>query len=306
MGAKQNPTIINRFIDFIALQRRYSQHTQKAYLADLQQFEQFLALLSEGEKSIITQADYHDVRAWVISLLDDEKITARSINRKLSALRSFYRFAIQEQLIASSPLRHLKALKADKPITPFLPLTDAKQLWETFLETPACDFTTSREQAIIALLYTTGIRVSELINLKISDLSFENQQLKVWGKGNKQRIVPIISQIFALLKNYLEIKSQIFGESFHSPLICTDKGEKAYPMLIYRTVRKYLDMITTIERRSPHVLRHSYATHLMDGGADLNAVKELLGHSSLAATQVYTHTSIEKLRKVFQDAHPRS
>ncbi len=306
MGNKPISEVIRRFIDFIALQRRYSKHTQTAYLTDLEQFESFLQTLLEGEKQQITQADYHDVRAWVISLLDDEQITARSINRKLSALRSFYRFAIQEQLIEESPLRKLKALKADKKITPFLPQTDARQLWQALTELPADDFIAAREQVILILLYTTGIRLSELIHLKISDIDFPNRQIKVWGKGSKQRIVPLLPQIFALLENYIQIKSQLFGEAIHSPLICTDKGEEAYPMLIYRTVRKHLDMITTIERRSPHVLRHSYATHLLDGGADLNAVKELLGHSSLAATQVYTHTTIEKLRKVFKDTHPRS
>jgi integrase/recombinase XerC len=306
MGVEEGSAIIQRFINFITLQRRYSKHTQAAYLTDLVQFELFLQELSEGDKQLITQADYQDVRAWVIALLDDEQVTARSINRKLSALRSFYRFARQEKAVQESPLRKLKALKAEKKITLFLPQTDARKLWQTITELPASDFNTAREQVILMLLYTSGIRLSELINLKISDIDFSNCQMKVWGKRSKQRIVPLLPQIFALLENYIQLKLQLFGEAIHSPLICTDKGEEAYPMLIYRTVRKYLDMITTIERRSPHVLRHSYATHLLDGGADLNAVKELLGHSSLAATQVYTHTTIEKLRKVFESAHPRS
>ncbi|WP_448518046.1 tyrosine-type recombinase/integrase [Rhodoflexus sp.] len=306
METKLTSPIIQRFINFIALQRRYSIHTQTAYLSDLQQFEEFLVELSEGEQQDITQADYHDIRAWVISLLDDEKITARSINRKLSTLRSFYRFAMQAQLIDASPVKKIKTLKAGKKITPFLPQADAEQLWRALTELPADDFNTAREQVILCLLYTSGIRQSELINLKISDINFHKRQISVWGKGSKQRLVPILTQIFGLLENYIQLKLQLFGEAPDSPLICTDKGEEAYPMLIYRTVRKHLDMITTIERRSPHVLRHSYATHLLDGGADLNAVKELLGHASLAATQVYTHTSIEKLRKVFDDAHPRS
>lgn len=306
MGNQPTSTVILRFIDYIALQRRYSTHTQTAYLSDLRQFENFLYELSDGQKQQITQADYHDVRAWAISLLDDEKITARSINRKISALRSFYRFALSQQLIEVSPLRKFKALKAQQKITPFISQTEALRLWEIITENPTEDFAVAREQVIVMLLYTSGIRQSELINLKISDIDFAKQQIKVQGKSYKQRIVPILPQIFALLENYLQIKSQLFGEALHSPLICTDKGEEAYPMLIYRVVRKYLDMVTTVERRSPHVLRHTYATHLLDGGADLNAVKELLGHSNLAATQVYTHTTIEKLRKVFQDAHPRS
>lgn len=306
MGIEQNPKIISRFIDYIALQRRYSPHTQKAYLTDLRQFEDFLRELYQDQEREITRADYHDIRAWVVSLLDDEKITARSINRKLSVLRSFYRFAVREQAIADSPMRKARALKIEKKVTPFLPQTDAQKLWAMMTQTLAADFPTARDQVIIVLLYTSGIRLSELINLKTADLDFSNRQMKVRGKGKRQRIVPLLAQTFALLGNYLQIKAQLFGNNPASPLICTDKGKEAYPMLIYRTVRKYLDMITTIERRSPHILRHSYATHLLDGGADLNAVKELLGHSSLAATQIYTHTTIEKLRQVLQDAHPRS
>ncbi|MCS6968948.1 MAG: tyrosine-type recombinase/integrase [Cytophagales bacterium] len=297
---------ISRFIAYLRLQRRCSHHTQKAYHTDLQQFEQFLIRLHKGQKQSIVQADYYDIRAWTISLLEEQTLTARSINRKISTLRSFFRFAQREKIVADSPVSKCKPLKIVKKITPFLSQSDAKKLWQSVAHSPATDFKKARQQVVIALLYTSGIRLSELIHLNHNDIDFANEQIKIQGKAYRQRLVPLLAPTLDLLKNYVQIKERLFKHSGEGPLICTDKGQASYPMLIYRIVRKSLDMVTTIERRSPHVLRHSYATHLLDGGADLNAVKDLLGHSSLTATQVYTHASVEKLRKVFQEAHPRS
>jgi integrase/recombinase XerC len=300
-----NPALAS-FLAYIKHQKRYSEHTVRAYRTDLWQFEAFyIKLNQDGEAASpapppdLVQAQPGDVRAWVVSLMDDERISPRSINRKLASLRAFYKFLHRRADIGRTPMQKVRLLKADRKISPFVPRPDTERMAEQLQF--ADDFSGQRDKLVVELLYGTGIRLSELIGLHLRDVNFYEGTLKVWGKKNKQRLVPIHPPLLEFIKAF----SQRFGTA-SGWLITTNQGEQAYPALIYRTVRRVLDQVTTVERRSPHVLRHTFATHLLDHGADLNAIKDLLGHSSLASTQVYAHNSIEKLKKVFEQAHPKA
>jgi integrase/recombinase XerC len=298
-----NPAIA-RFLAYIKHQKRYSEHTVRAYRTDLWQFEAFYIDLNQdggaaADLPNLVQAQPGDVRAWVISLMDDERISPRSINRKLASLRAFYKFLHRRADIGRTPMQKVRLLKADRKISPFVPRADTERMAEQLQFSD--DFAGQRDQLVVELLYGTGIRLSELIGLHQRDINFYDGTIKVWGKKNKQRLVPVHPPLLQFIKAY----TQRFVAA-SSWLITTNQGEQAYPALIYRTVRRVLDQVTTVERRSPHVLRHTFATHLLDHGADLNAIKDLLGHSSLASTQVYAHNSIEKLKKVFEQAHPKA
>ncbi|MES2734095.1 MAG: tyrosine-type recombinase/integrase [Bacteroidota bacterium] len=294
--------MVNLFLQYLQYERRCSPHTLSAYQRDLEQFTHYLS--TAYELSATEEASFSMIRSWIVSLVE-QKMEATSINRKIATLRSFYKFLLKKKSISQDPMQKVVALKTSRSLPAFVDEQPMALLLD-HIEFPS-DFSGLRDKFILELLYGTGIRLSELINLKEGDINSHDQVVKVTGKGNKQRIVPIHNSLLPLLETYsLGKRSQFEGKSVVDYLIVTDKGEQSYPMMIQRIVKKYLDMITTIEKRSPHILRHSFATHLLNKGADLNAIKDLLGHASLGATQVYTHNSLDRLKQVFEQAHPKA
>ncbi len=293
--------MIESFLKYLKYEKRYSQHTIISYQTDLESFRLFL---SDFDPDItIEKAEHAIVRAWVVSLMD-QQISPRSVNRKLSSLRSFYKFLISRDIISQNPLQKQKVLKTNKQLPGFVNENDMVKMLEEgdFGD----DFEGWRDRLVLELFYGTGIRLSEILHLKAGDINFFENQIKVTGKRNKQRVIPFTRNLRLIIENYNSKKNDLFGNNDLSPLIVTTKGEPCYPMIIYRIVRKYLDQYTTLDKRSPHIIRHTFATHLLNKGADLNAIKDLLGHSSLAATQVYTHNSLEKIKQVFNQAHPKA
>ena len=292
---------ITVFLKYLEFEKRFSAHTIKAYHSDLLQFFAYLEKIY-SLTSILEVRHFH-IRAWVVELMQN-KITPRSINRKLSTLKTYFKFLKRRKEIQENPMLKVIAPKVGKRLPVVIKEIELKNLFEkiNFGE----GYAAVRDEMVMEMLYSTGMRRSELINLTPNDLDFFNDQVKVLGKGNKERLIPFARPLADRLKNYLDIRNDEFGLDTTESLFLTAKGKEMYPKLVYNLVKKYLSQITTVEQRSPHVLRHSFATHLSNNGADLNAIKELLGHSSLAATQVYTHNFIEKLKKVYQQAHPKA
>lgn len=289
------------FLKYLQYEKRYSKHTITSYDNDLGQLEDFLN--TNFPESTLESATHGYLRNWIVSLVDNG-LEARSINRKIACLRSYYKFLMRREVIDKDPTLKIRILKASKKLPQFVHEADITRLLDQF-EFPD-DFSGSRDRLIMELLYGTGIRLSELISLKTSDINFMNRNLKVLGKRNKERIIPFSVGLQRVIEVYLTQKNSQGFVNAGGELLVTDNGEACYPMIIYRTVKKYLNLFTTIEKRSPHVLRHTFATHLLNKGAELNAVKDLLGHTSLAATQVYTHNSLDKLKTVFDQAHPKA
>jgi integrase/recombinase XerC len=293
--------MVSYFLQHIKYEKRLSHHTVTAYETDLTQFSAFLLFQYEFKEP--DKADFQMIRSWIVALVD-EKIENRSINRKIATLRSFYNFLLRHKTIAANPMLKIRALKTDKTLPNYVEEKPMENLLDDMQFSD--DFSGLRDKLVIELLYGTGMRLAELIGLKITDLNLYNNTLVVLGKRNKQRIIPVNKSLVEAIKKYLTLRTDIADDTTHSYLILTDSGTQAYPMFIQRLVKKYLSLVTSLEQRSPHVLRHTFATHLLNRGADLNAIKDLLGHTSLAATQVYTHNSIEKLKKVFKQAHPKA
>ena len=291
--------MIDSFLKYLQYEKRYSQHTVAAYAADLEQFSAFLT----QEETSFQEVEYQHIRLWIISLVEDG-LHPTSINRKMASIRSFYKFLLKQELISRDPSQRLQALKTPKRLPEFVQEKDIITLFDHYKFEN--DFFGLRDKLILELLYGTGMRRSELIGLADESINQDKKQIKVLGKRNKERIIPVNQSIINLVKEYIALRNEHFESKIHPTLIVTDKGKAAYPGLIYRRVVKVLGGVVSSDKKSPHVLRHTYATHLLNNGADLNAVKDLLGHSSLAATQVYTHNSLEKLKKVFQQAHPKA
>jgi integrase/recombinase XerC len=243
------------------------------------------------------------IRSWIVTLVE-QQLDPSSINRKIACLRSFYKFLLRQEVITSNPTAKLKILKTPKRLPHFVLENDMVSMLDNQGRFEM-NFSGLRDQVIIELFYGTGMRLSELLSLKISQVNHAERTLKVLGKRNKERIIPFTSQLETVLQAYLKARQKEFSIE-NDLLIVTDTGEKGYPMFIQRIVKKYLRAYSSVEKKSPHVLRHTYATHLLNKGAEINAVKDLLGHSSLAATQVYTHNSMEKLKRVFDQAHPKA
>ncbi|MEM9300174.1 MAG: tyrosine-type recombinase/integrase [Bacteroidota bacterium] len=289
------------FLKYLQFEKRYSVHTIKSYRNDLSQFDAFL--LSDFEVDSLQEANHAMVRSWMVSLVD-QGLDSRSVNRKTACLRSFYKFLLKQEVISVDPMRKVMALKTSKKLPQFLNENTINHLLDNavFEDT----FTGWRDKLILELLYSTGTRLSEIINLKENNINLVNNTIKVIGKRNKERIIPLSKSMMAVIDGYKNSKKRSISKNDDEFLIVTETGDQCYPMLIYRTVKKYLNLFTTIEKRSPHVLRHTFATHLLNKGAELNAVKDLLGHSSLAATQVYTHNSMDKLKSAFDQAHPKA
>lgn len=293
--------MIDSFIKYLTYEKRASPHTITSYRNDLVQFHSFLKHHAPGLP--VERADHQEIRAWIVDL-SHQKNVARSINRKVSTLRSFYKFLQHRSYIKKNPTHKVKALKATYPLPHFVQENDLFKLLDTFEFTE--DFAGYRDRTMLELLYGTGIRLSEMINLEDEQVNMSQGTIKVDGKGSKERLIPVHRSLLKLFNTYTAYKKAYFNNTAAPSFLVTDKGEPCYPMMVYRTVRKYLDQYTAIDKRSPHVIRHTFATHLLDNGADLNAIKDLLGHASLAATQVYTHNSTEKLKEIFDRAHPKA
>jgi integrase/recombinase XerC len=290
---------IKSFIDYLTFEKKYSEHTIIAYQKDLSTFRNF-CIEEYGSQDLLT-IHYPQIRSWIVQLVDSG-ITNRSVNRKVSSLKSFYKFLQKTKQIEDTPLRKHQSLKVSKRVQ--VPFSE-KEISNVIgnLEKVE-DFKSMRNKLIVELFYSTGIRRNELINIKINDIDFSNGTLKVLGKRNKERYIPLITIVQDSIKNYLLERMKV--DTVDQYLFLTNGQKKTYPVLVYRIINDYFSTVSSKVKKSPHVLRHSFATHLLNEGADLNSVKELLGHASLASTQVYTHSSLGKIKEVYNQAHPRS
>lgn len=292
------------FLKYLQYERRYSSHTVDSYRNDLTQFNAFLTQIKPESKIELIDVTHNEIRSWIISLMQDG-LDPRSVNRKMAALRTYFKFLIKRDVITEDPTVRLFALKTSKKLPSIVKENEITGLLSQFDSDDT--FIGMRDKLILELLYGTGIRLSELIHLKKSDINLKEGLIKVLGKRNKERIIPLPAELILVIDDYTTSREKALGEYTGDDfLVVTDKGRKTYPMYIYRIVNRFLGLFTTTDKKSPHVLRHTYATHLLNKGADLNAIKELLGHSSLASTQVYTHNTIEKLKAVFDQAHPKA
>ncbi|HLF32590.1 MAG TPA: tyrosine-type recombinase/integrase [Cyclobacteriaceae bacterium] len=289
------------FLKYLQYQKRYSEHTLLSYKTDLRQLSGFLKTQFNIQSP--AEADYRALRSWFVALIESGN-QPRSINRKIATLRSYYKFLRKQGKISRDPMQKVKILKTGKPLPHFVKETEVIKMLDDQIY--GNDFRGTRDKLVLELFYGTGIRLSELIGLKHLDINLPEGTIKVLGKRNKERIIPINQELNTLIRNYALLKQDEYKENDCPYLIVNNDGGKCYPMMVYRIVQKYLRIFTSVDKKSPHVLRHTFATHLLNKGADLNAVKDLLGHANLSATQVYTHNSLEKLKKVFNQAHPKA
>jgi integrase/recombinase XerC len=290
---------LEQFLKYLKFQKRYSQHTITAYNNDITQFSTFLTSLSQNYST----ANHQSVRAWVVNLMDDG-LEAKSVNRKISSLRSFYKYLLKEDIIIKNPVAKVQTPKVAKKLPSFVSDDKLSFLLDDSVFTN--EFESIRDKLILELLFGTGIRLNELLQLRLGDIQLAEKTLKVLGKRNKERIIPIHSTLINSLNNYITLRNEKQFINSSDSLIITNNGNAAYAKFIYRVVHQYLSLITTQDKKSPHVLRHTFATSLLNKGADINAIKDLLGHANLAATQIYTHNSIERLKSIYKQAHPKA
>ena len=301
---------LERFIQYIKFEKRYSPHTVSAYRSDLDQFMRFLNNTegaNDASGSIIThpnQISYQDIRNWMVELMG-QKIIARSVNRKMATLRKYFKFLLQEGVITDNPTSKIRSQKIPKNLPVVVEDARLTQMLDDN-EIFTNDFIGQRDKLVVEMLFGTGMRLAELLGLKDQDINNYEGTLKVLGKRNKERIIPVNTELRNLLGKYLELKKKQNFNNNSLTLIVTNKGADAYPKLIYLIVHKYLSNISTQDKKSPHVLRHTFATSLLNNGADLNSIKELLGHANLSATQIYTHNSVERLKSIYKQAHPKA
>ncbi len=290
---------IPHFIEYISYEKKYSPYTITAYKKDLETFQYFCD--SDFNESDISKLSYNIIRSWIVEMVENN-ISNRSVNRKISALKSYYNYLLKTKQISQNPLRKHKALKVSKKVN--VPFSEKEIIEVLDFFKNESDFESVRDKLIIELLYTTGMRRAELIDLKLSSFDLSQNIVKVLGKRNKERQIPLLNSIIKTINNYQILRNEI-GTSLDYFFI-TKKGEKVYPTLVYRIINEYFGKVSIKVKKSPHVIRHSFATHLLNEGADLNSVKELLGHSSLSSTQVYTHGNLKDLKLMYNHAHPRS
>ena len=290
---------IKHFIEYLSFEKKYSSHTIRAYNDDLNSFQTFCKITFDNEK--LADVNYSQIRSWIVKMIN-ENISNRTVNRKISSLKSFYKFLVKTKQIKESPLLKHQALKVSKRVQVPFSEKEINEVIDNLNEFD--DFESVRNKLIVELLYSTGMRRAELMEIKQSSINFTNSTLKVLGKRNKERYIPLLNSVQQTLKTYLDLRKEI--KSDNENLLITIKGNKIYPTLVYRIINDYFSAVSSKVKKSPHVIRHSFATHLLNEGADLNSVKELLGHSSLASTQIYTHSSLNELKKVYNQAHPRS
>ena len=310
--------VLERFVKYLQYEKRFSPHTVTAYQNDLKQFLLHTATSGQQAKLSADETDakialltadinvvtYNDIRDWIVELMNNQQ-TAKSVNRKIASLRTFFKFLLREGVITSNPASKIQAPKIPKRL-PVVVEEDKILALLSNSENFENDFTGVRDKLIIEMLFGTGIRLAELVGLKDTDVDLYSNTIKVLGKRNKERIIPINNELKALLINYMGLKKSenLYNNSL--TLFVTPKGAAAYPKMIYLIVHKYLSYISTQDKKSPHVLRHSFATSLLNNGADLNSIKELLGHANLSATQIYTHNSVERLKSIYKQAHPKA
>jgi len=292
---------IDSFLKYIKYEKRYSEFTIKSYTTDIRQFESFC--MGEPGFRDLLGLDVKNIRGWIISLMDNG-LSSKSVNRKISCLRSFYKFMLKEGALVSNPMEKITGPKNRKKLPGFIDAESMNELLDyyDFGE----DFEGVRNRMIIEMFYQTGMRRAELLQLKIGDVHLDEGWIKVLGKRNKERVIPISKPFVHSFRQYMEVRNERFPIDNDSFVYVTRKGMPAYPKLIYRIVHKYLGFITTLEKKSPHILRHSFASEMLNRGGDINAIKELLGHANLSATQIYTHNTLEKLKQVYNQAHPRA
>lgn len=290
-----------RFIQYIQFEKRYSSYTVISYRNDLNQF--FSYLEQEYQISDIKKVDHFQIRSWLASLMEHD-ISARTVNRKITTLKSFFKYLIRESIITDNPMIKIISPRISKRIPAFVEKDKMDILFDKidFGE----DFEGVRDKLIVGIFYLTGMRLSELVNLTLFDVDLQKRLIKVLGKRNKERLIPFTVSMEKPIIDYLKLRSEIISDSENKFFFLTKKGEKIYQKLVYRIINYYLGIVTTLDKRSPHVLRHTFATHMLNNGADLNAIKELLGHSNLSATQIYTHNTIEKLKNVYKLSHPKA
>jgi integrase/recombinase XerC len=300
----------DRFIAYIQFEKRYSQHTITAYRNDLDQFLTFIDSQYHGVD--IREVSHPLIRSWIVRLME-EGLSSRSINRKITTLKSYFKFLLKEGVVEENPMRKVISPRNSKRLPVFVEKDKMGHLLDQ-IESSG-DFPALRDRVVIELFYATGMRLSELITIEEKDIDFHQCMVKVTGKRNKERLIPFSNKIRDLLHFYLKEKAGYLAEmattskvpvALVSYLIIRNTGQQIYPRMVYRIVKQYLSQVTTTHKKSPHILRHTFATHLLNNGAELNAVKELLGHANLAATQVYTHNTIEKLKTVYKQAHPKA
>ncbi len=290
---------VQEFLQFLQFEKKYSQHTITAYAIDLNQFTNYLSVEYESPAVAELQPTY--IRSWLANIKTEDALTNKSINRKISALKSFFKYLLKQGAIEKTPMSGVISPKTSKRLPVFINEKEIKKIGDTIAFPDTHNGNT--EKLILLLFYTTGMRLSELINLKINDIDYGYGNIKVLGKGNKERLIPINNDLLQSIKNYISQKPPV--QPGINNVFTNEKGKSFNPKTIYNFVKKYLSEVTVVEKKSPHVLRHTFATHLMNNGAEMNAVKELLGHSSLASTQVYTHLTIDKLKEVYKQAHPK-
>lgn len=292
---------IKEFLGYLEHERRFSHHTVKNYKIDLTQFLEYL--ISEFEIDDLISANHQILRSWIVHLME-KPLSARSINRKISTLKSYYKYARKEGVLENDPTLKIISPKQSERLPVFVEEDGMQNLFNgDYFEN---NFSGRRDELLISLLYETGIRLSELIELKFSDVDFDASRLKVLGKRNKERFIPLTQIMLQSIKSFHAEKEVESGNNSSTYLLITDKGEKMQSRFVYGKVNFYLSQVTSISKRSPHVLRHTFATHMLNNGADLNVIKEMLGHANLSATQIYTHNTIEKLKDVYKTSHPRS
>jgi len=290
-----------RFIEYIKNVKRYSPHTIAAYQHDLDQFTAYNA--SFYKVTELSQIDHLMIRSWLADLIE-QGISPRTVNRKITTLKSWYKYLIKEGMLTENPMSKVTSPKVAKRLPVFVEKENMDKLFDSV---PLGEsFEGVRDRLIMELFYITGMRLSELVNIKTSDVDLVKQTVKVLGKRNKERIIPFTKRLCPLIERYLDLKNTITDSSEMNWFFITKSGKKIYQKLVYRVVKYYLSAVTTIDKKSPHVLRHTFATHMLNNGADLNAIKEILGHANLSATQIYTHNTIEKLKKVYNNAHPKA
>lgn len=292
---------IQSFLDYLKFEKRYSFHTLTSYTTDLIEFYDYAEIQFGATALKDTTSAF--VRSWLASL-KDKGLSSKSLNRKISSLKSFFKYHMKTGAIESTPMDKVISPKIGKRLPVFVKEEDTRTLLQT-LNSSAEDWKSLNAKMLVIIFYATGMRLSELINLSENQIDFSREQIKVLGKGNKERVIPVSREVIAAIRNYQQSKNKEFSGT-NNFLLVTEKGKKLYPRYAWKLVNQVLGEASTLDKKSPHVLRHTFATHLMNNGADLNAVKELLGHSSLASTQVYTHNTIEKLKDIHKKAHPKA
>ena len=293
--------MIKSFINYLTFEKRYSDHTIVSYKNDIEQF--YIYIREKYSISLETEINHYMMRSWLVNLMQNGLI-AKSVNRKFSSLRTYFFFLRREGVVITNPTKKVIPPKIGKRLPSIIQKHEIERLLDDLIFPE--NFSGYRDKIILNILYNTGMRRAELINMEDTDLDIFSKTLRVIGKGNKERIIPMTNDLILELKTYINIRNEYFESEVFEKLVVTNKGNKMYPKFVYNVVVKYLSMVSSSKRKSPHILRHSIATHLADENVDLNSIKTLLGHSNLSATQIYTHNSVEKLKKAYLKAHPKA